>query len=181
MAKVTKEKVLYTQNVSSVSAQFCVAAETKTRWHLLSVACIPHPQRKKQSRTNPQKSWIVHMMLSAARVLGSSVVIYYSGGLGWAPLRLASATLVSAPCHMWTSDSYAHQCLGSCSRTWELGSKRNTSLYFGHPACLYTGEEGLSHSTTWNKALVCDSQTSLRHLRGCGDRVVGEACFGSSK
>lgn len=43
ITKFTKEKVLYTQKAFSTSAQFCVAAETKTKLHLLFVACVPHP------------------------------------------------------------------------------------------------------------------------------------------
>lgn len=130
ITKFTKEKVLYTQKVFSTSAQFCVAAETKTRRNLLSMACVPHPwgQKKKQWGTNPQKSWIVRIVLSATRLLCLAVVCQYLVGLGWAPLSLTSARLVSAPCHTCAS-RVPWQCCGSCSRTWELAMGEIPSLY----------------------------------------------------
>lgn len=159
ITKFTKEKVLYTQKVLSTSGQFCVAAETKTRWHFLFAACIRHPwgRKKKQWGINPQKSWVVHVLLSAARLLGLALVVSIQLGSAWLPSGLLLPVLCQPPRHTRASHMPL-QCLGSCSRTREQAWQKYQPLLC---ACahLCTGEERLSHVTTWSRALGCGSRT----------------------
>lgn len=159
ITKFTKEKVLYTQKVLSTSRQFCVAAETKTRCHFLFVACIPHPwgRKKKQWGINLQKSWVVHVLLSAARLLDLALVVSIQLGSAWLPSGLLLPVLCQPPRHSCASHMPL-QCLGSCSRTREPAMAEIpasalcicTSLYWrGTTVSWYNLEQIVDILTIW--------------------------------
>lgn len=135
ISKITKEKVLYTRKVFSTSAQFYLAAQSKTGQDLLSVTCVPPTWgwKTKQRGTNPPKSWVVHIMLSAARPLGSAVVVSIRLGSAWLFSALLLPLLCQLPsihAHLVCHSSALDPAVGLGSWPWDSTLYICTSLYW---------------------------------------------------
>lgn len=122
---------LHTKDVQHLSSVlFSCLVKDRIGFALRSLRSPSWAWRKKRWGTNPPKSWVVHVMLSAARPLGSAVVVNIRLGSAWSSQARFCHSCVSPP--PYTHISYATAV--PWILLWDLGAGigRNTSLYFVH-------------------------------------------------
>lgn len=146
-----REGALHTKGVQHLSSVLCGCLDKdKMTFALCSLRSPSLWPEKETVREKSPKKLDCPCHAVCYQTAGLSCGCRYSAGLSWAPLRL-----VSAPHHTYTSHISSALDPAPGLGSWSWGKYQ---LYF---VLLHicTGEEQLSHVTTWSEALGCDSHT----------------------